>query len=359
MWVKWNNKPLEHTTKPRHKQNIGHNLKLQKASWYLGLRGELKEVCCRWPLVRRFGNEGSLFSMTTREAIWQWRKSIFNDHSWGDFAMKEVYCQWPLVRWFGNEGSLLSMTTREAIWQWRKSIVNAHSWGDLAMKEVYFQCHSWGDLAFSMTTHGAIWQWRSLLPMTTREAIWQWRKSIFNDHSWGELAMKGVYFQWPLVNRFSNEEVNCHWPLVRRYGNEDVHCQWPLVRRFGKKRSLLPMTTRETIWQWRRLLSMTTREAIWQIFSSLVKTITELPPSWHKWLFTNGYYCAVLCCAQMIEYIMAQRSYSFVCTLHYLIIIIMQTCLKLLKYLSATFFRACVKDYIYSLNHLSCNISMA
>ena len=190
MWVKWNNKPLEHTTKSRHKQNIGHNLKLQKASWYLGLRGELKEVCCRWPLVRRFGNEGSLFSMTTREAIWQWRKSIFNDHSWGDFAMKEVYCQWPLVRWFGNEGSLLSMTTREAIWQWRKSIVNAHSWGDLAMKEVYFQWplvkrfsifndHSWSDLAM--------------------------KKSIANDHSWGDLAMKEVYFQWPLVRRIGNE----------------------------------------------------------------------------------------------------------------------------------------------------------
>ena len=174
----------------------------------------------------------------------------------------------------------------------KKSIVIDHSWGDMAMKT-----------------------------------------SIVNDHSWGDLARKEVY---------------CQWPLVRRFGNEDVYCKWPLVRRFGNEGSLFSMTTREAIWQWRSLLSMTTCEAIWQIFSSLVKTITELPPSWHKWLLTNGYYCAVLCCAQMIEYIMAQRSYSFVCTLHYLIIIIMQTCLKILKYLSATFFRACQRLHLFS-----------
>ena len=39
-----------------------------------------------------------------------------------------------------------------------------------------------------------------------------------------------------------------------------------------------------------------------------------------------------LCCVQMIRYILASRSYSFVCTLHYLIIIIMQTYLKALNF---------------------------
>ena len=42
------------------------------------------------------------------------------------------------------------------------------------------------------------------------------------------------------------------------------------------------------------------------------------------------YYCTVLWCVQMIEYIMARWSYSFVCTLYYLIIIIMQTYLLVL-----------------------------
>ena len=46
--------------------------------------------------------------------------------------------------------------------------------------------------------------------------------------------------------------------------------------------------------------------------------------------------CAVLWCAQIIEYIMAWWSYTVICTIHYLIIIIMQTCLKLLNCLNAS-----------------------
>ena len=41
------------------------------------------------------------------------------------------------------------------------------------------------------------------------------------------------------------------------------------------------------------------------------------------------FYCAVLLCPQIIVYIMARRSYCFVCILHYLIM--MQTYLKVLK----------------------------
>ena len=44
------------------------------------------------------------------------------------------------------------------------------------------------------------------------------------------------------------------------------------------------------------------------------------------------HYCAVLLCAQIVEFIMARWSYSFVCTLHYLII--MQTYMKVLKFLN-------------------------
>ena len=44
------------------------------------------------------------------------------------------------------------------------------------------------------------------------------------------------------------------------------------------------------------------------------------------------YHCVVLRFAQIIEYIMARWSYSLVCTLHYLIIIIMQVFLKALNF---------------------------
>ena len=44
------------------------------------------------------------------------------------------------------------------------------------------------------------------------------------------------------------------------------------------------------------------------------------------------YFCAVLWCAQIILCIMAQWQYSSVCTLHYVIIIIMQTYLKILNF---------------------------
>ena len=40
---------------------------------------------------------------------------------------------------------------------------------------------------------------------------------------------------------------------------------------------------------------------------------------------------AVLWCVQIIGFIMAWRLYSFVCTLHYLTIIVMQTCMKALN----------------------------
>ena len=43
------------------------------------------------------------------------------------------------------------------------------------------------------------------------------------------------------------------------------------------------------------------------------------------------HYCAIIWCAQIIEYIMSRWSYLFVCTLQYLIIIIMQTYLKVLN----------------------------
>ena len=43
------------------------------------------------------------------------------------------------------------------------------------------------------------------------------------------------------------------------------------------------------------------------------------------------YYCAVLCCVQVIEYIMARWLYLFVCTLHYLIISNMQVYLTVLN----------------------------
>ena len=48
-------------------------------------------------------------------------------------------------------------------------------------------------------------------------------------------------------------------------------------------------------------------------------------------LFTFCYY-TVLCCVQIIEHIMAWWLYSFVCTLHYLIITIMQMYLKVLNF---------------------------
>ena len=50
-----------------------------------------------------------------------------------------------------------------------------------------------------------------------------------------------------------------------------------------------------------------------------------------KTRFCNFYYCAVLWCAQITQYIMTRWSCSFVYTLHYLIFIIMQTYLKVLK----------------------------
>ena len=61
------------------------------------------------------------------------------------------------------------------------------------------------------------------------------------------------------------------------------------------------------------------------------------------WFF---YYCAVSWCAQIIEYIMAQWSYSFVCILHHHIIIIIQSHemegIEVVRYLAGTFCRVCL-----------------
>ena len=54
-------------------------------------------------------------------------------------------------------------------------------------------------------------------------------------------------------------------------------------------------------------------------------------------------YCAVLWCVQIIKYI-AWWSYMVICTLHYLIIILMQTYLKVLN---------CLSDFIFCLECLS------
>ena len=58
---------------------------------------------------------------------------------------------------------------------------------------------------------------------------------------------------------------------------------------------------------------------------------------WHIYIYPGkaGFcvfnYCAVLWCAQIMEFIMTWWLYTFICTLHYLIIIIMQTYLKVLS----------------------------
>ena len=81
------------------------------------------------------------------------------------------------------------------------------------------------------------------------------------------------------------------------------------------------------------------------------------------------YYCAVLSCAQIIQYIMARWSYSFLCTLHYLIIIIIQTICRygtskmLVSYIlsSACLSHLCQLSYaVYGdvymrLTHVSCD----
>ena len=68
----------------------------------------------------------------------------------------------------------------------------------------------------------------------------------------------------------------------------------------------------------------------------------------------------MLWCVQIIKYIMAWWWYLFVCTLHYLIIIIMQLCLKALNLHNAcqVYLRVCIFHAIYGamciqLTHLS------
>ena len=61
---------------------------------------------------------------------------------------------------------------------------------------------------------------------------------------------------------------------------------------------------------------------------------------------------AFLCCVQMIEYIMTRWSYPFVCTQHYLIIIIMQTYQKVLNVWNVCQVHS-VRVYVYGLTHFS------
>ena len=60
-------------------------------------------------------------------------------------------------------------------------------------------------------------------------------------------------------------------------------------------------------------------------------------------------YCLALWCAQIIELFINRWSYWFVCSLHYPITIIRQTCLKILNLLQCflgTFCRVCVSDQV-------------
>ena len=69
-------------------------------------------------------------------------------------------------------------------------------------------------------------------------------------------------------------------------------------------------------------------------------------------------YCAVLGCAQIIDYIMSWWSYTVICTLPYIIIVIMQTYLKvieLLKCLSYIFSSVCLRVGLFSQLY-PCNI---
>ena len=75
--------------------------------------------------------------------------------------------------------------------------------------------------------------------------------------------------------------------------------------------------------------------------------------------FCFFYYCAVLCCAQIVENIMAQWSYPFVCILHYLVIITMQTYMKVLNFLNpcqAQSLECAPTIKFSSLNHISWNM---
>ena len=82
-------------------------------------------------------------------------------------------------------------------------------------------------------------------------------------------------------------------------------------------------------------------DKIWHITSQLIHTFTLwmklFAYTWWKHTYVihiqlYPFYCAVLWCVQIIEYFLSWWSYSFVCILHYLIINIMQTYLKVLNF---------------------------
>ena len=87
---------------------------------------------------------------------------------------------------------------------------------------------------------------------------------------------------------------------------------------------------------WKRLCTCWTK-ATWQLISISTSFVSAgHSQQWYVYSGKTGfclfYYCAVLCCTQILEFILAKWSYSFVCTLYYLIIIIMQKYLKLLNF---------------------------
>ena len=86
---------------------------------------------------------------------------------------------------------------------------------------------------------------------------------------------------------------------------------------------------------WKRLCTCWTK-ATWQLISISTSFVSAgRSRQWYVYPGKAGFcffsYCLVLWCAQILEYIMARWSYSFICTLHYLIIIIMQKYLKVLN----------------------------
>ena len=77
---------------------------------------------------------------------------------------------------------------------------------------------------------------------------------------------------------------------------------------------------------------------------------------------TGNLFSLLLCSlwwVQMVGYVLAWRAYSFICTLHHLIIIICANLpqdIKLIKCLSDIFCRVCEYDKAYSLSYLLYNM---
>ena len=79
----------------------------------------------------------------------------------------------------------------------------------------------------------------------------------------------------------------------------------------------------------------------------------------HIYLMKAGfcvfYYCTVLWCVQIIEYNMARWSYTVIYTLHYFIIIIMQTCLKVFCLECVSKIRSILSNICHALYGAVCN----